>query len=249
MATAPSVPVVDYEVVIGLEVHAQLLTASKMFCRCSAAYADAPPNTHCCPICMGYPGVLPVINAAAVDDTIMTALALNCTVPEFSKFDRKNYFYPDLPKGYQISQYDIPLSRDGSLMIRVDGAERVIRIHRVHLEEDTGRLLHRNAGGEAYSLVDLNRAGVPLMEIVSEPDLRSPEEARLYMEKLRTILIYLGVNSGRMEEGALRCDANISVRPRGQADFGAKVEVKNMNSFRSVERALIYEAARQIEAL
>ncbi|HEY7781688.1 MAG TPA: Asp-tRNA(Asn)/Glu-tRNA(Gln) amidotransferase subunit GatB [Ktedonobacterales bacterium] len=249
MATAPSVPVVDYEVVIGLEVHAQLLTASKMFCRCSAAYADAPPNTHCCPICMGYPGVLPVINAAAVDDTIMTALALNCTIPEFSKFDRKNYFYPDLPKGYQISQYDIPLSRDGSLTIRVDGAERVIRIHRVHLEEDTGRLLHRNAGGEAYSLVDLNRAGVPLMEIVSEPDLRSPEEARLYMEKLRTILIYLGVNSGRMEEGALRCDANISVRPRGQRELGTKTEVKNMNSFRAVERALAFEAKRQVEEL
>jgi aspartyl-tRNA(Asn)/glutamyl-tRNA(Gln) amidotransferase subunit B len=249
MATASASTVVDYEVVIGLEVHAQLLTASKMFCRCPADYADAPPNTHCCPICMGYPGVLPVINQQAVDDTIMTALALNCEILEFSKFDRKNYFYPDLPKGYQISQYDIPLSRNGYLTIYVGGQERRIGIHRVHLEEDTGRLLHRGEGGETYSLVDLNRAGVPLMEIVGEPDLRSPEEARLYMEKLRTILVYLGVSSGRMEEGALRCDANISVRPRGQQELGVKTEVKNMNSFRAVERALAYEAQRQIAEL
>jgi aspartyl-tRNA(Asn)/glutamyl-tRNA(Gln) amidotransferase subunit B len=249
MATAPVSTAVDYEVVIGLEVHAQLLTASKMFCRCPAVYADAPPNTHCCPICMGYPGVLPVINAQAIDDTIMTALALHCGIPEFSKFDRKNYFYPDLPKGYQISQYDIPLSRNGYLTIQLNGEERCVGIHRVHLEEDTGRLLHRTEAGESYSLVDLNRAGVPLMEIVSEPDLRSPEEARLYMEKLRGILVYLGVNSGRMEEGALRCDANISVRPRGQRELGVKSEVKNMNSFRSVERALAYEAERQIADL
>jgi aspartyl-tRNA(Asn)/glutamyl-tRNA(Gln) amidotransferase subunit B len=246
MATAP--PAVDYEVVIGLEVHAQLLTASKMFCRCSADYAGAPPNTHCCPICMGYPGVLPVVNERAVDFTIMTALALNCTIAEFSKFDRKNYFYPDLPKGYQISQYDIPLSRDGWLTIRVAGQERRIGITRVHLEEDTGRHIERDERGERYSLIDLNRAGVPLMEIVGEPDLRSPEEARLYMEKLRTILLYLGVSSGRMEEGALRCDANISVRPRGQRELGVKSEIKNMNSFRAVERALAFEAERQIAA-
>jgi aspartyl-tRNA(Asn)/glutamyl-tRNA(Gln) amidotransferase subunit B len=249
MTTLTPTTAADYEIVIGLEVHAQLLTASKMFCRCSAAYASAAPNSHCCPICAGFPGTLPVINERAVEYTIMTALALNCTIPAFSKFDRKNYFYPDLPKGYQISQYDIPLSRDGYLTIRHNGAERRIGITRVHLEEDTGRNVHVNERGEAYSLVDLNRSGVPLMEIVGEPDLRSPEEARLYMEKLRTILVYLGVSSGRMEEGALRCDANVSVRPRGQHDFGAKVEIKNMNSFRAVEHALAYEAERQIAAL
>ncbi len=247
--TTISPAAVAYEVVIGLEVHAQLLTASKMFCRCSADYANAAPNSHCCPICAGFPGMLPVINERAVEYTIMTALALNCLIPEFSKFDRKNYFYPDLPKGYQISQYDIPLSRHGYLTIHHDAQEKRIGITRVHLEEDTGRNLHLTRGGESYSLVDLNRSGVPLMEIVGEPDLRSPEEARLYMEKLRSILVYIGVSSGRMEEGALRCDANISVRPRGQAEFGAKVEVKNMNSFRAVERALTFEAARQIEAL
>jgi aspartyl-tRNA(Asn)/glutamyl-tRNA(Gln) amidotransferase subunit B len=249
MASATPATSVDYEVVIGLEVHAQLLTRSKMFCRCSADYASAPPNSHCCPICGGFPGMLPVINEQAVEYTIMTALALHCSIPEFSKFDRKNYFYPDLPKGYQISQYDIPLSRDGYLTFRHAGVERRIGITRVHLEEDTGRNVHVHANGESYSLVDLNRCGVPLMEIVGEPDLRSPEEARLYMEKLRTILLYLGVSSGRMEEGALRCDANISVRPRGQAEFGAKVEIKNMNSFRAVERALAYEAERQVEEL
>src|SRR5215469_15659118 len=241
---------VEYEVVIGLEVHAQLLTASKMFCRCSADYADAAPNTHNCPICMGMPGVLPVINEQAVEYTVMTALALNCSIPSFSKFDRKNYFYPDLPKGYQISQYDIPLSRNGYLTIRLKDREQRIGIHRVHLEEDTGRLLHRTApDGTAFSLVDLNRAGVPLIEIVSEPDIRSPEEARLYMQKLRTTLVYLGVSSGRMEEGSLRCDANISVRPVGESRLGTKTEIKNMNSFRSVQRALEYEAARQIALL
>lgn len=241
---------VDYEVVIGLEVHAQLLTASKMFCRCSTAYADAAPNTHNCPICMGMPGVLPVINEQAVEYTVMTALALNCTIPSFSKFDRKSYFYPDLPKGYQISQYDIPLSRNGYLTIRLQDGEKRIGIHRVHLEEDTGRLLHKvGPDGKPFSLVDLNRAGVPLIEIVSEPDMRSPEEARLYMQKLRTILLYLGVSSGRMEEGSLRCDANVSVRPLGDTRLGTKTEIKNMNSFRAVQRALEYEAARQIAIL
>jgi aspartyl-tRNA(Asn)/glutamyl-tRNA(Gln) amidotransferase subunit B len=241
---------VDYEVVIGLEVHVQLLTASKMFCRCSADYADAPPNTHNCPICMGMPGVLPVINEQAVEYTVMTALALNCTIPEFSKFDRKSYFYPDLPKGYQISQYDIPLSRNGYLTIRHKDEEKRIGIHRVHLEEDTGRLLHRaNPDGTSFSLVDLNRAGVPLIEIVSEPDIRSAEEARLYLQKLRTTLLYLGVSSGRMEEGSLRCDANVSVRPMGESRLGTKTEIKNMNSFRAVHRALEYEAARQIAIL
>ncbi len=245
-----TVTAVEYEVVIGLEVHAQLLTASKMFCRCSAVYADAAPNTHNCPICMGMPGVLPVINEQAVEYTVMTALALNCSIPSFSKFDRKNYFYPDLPKGYQISQYDIPLSRNGYLTITLKDEEKRIGIHRVHLEEDTGRLLHRvGADGVGFSLVDLNRAGIPLMEIVSEPDIRSAEEARLYLQKLRATLIYLGVSSGRMEEGSLRCDANVSVRPVGETRLGVKTEIKNMNSFRAVQRALEYEAARQISAL
>jgi aspartyl-tRNA(Asn)/glutamyl-tRNA(Gln) amidotransferase subunit B len=232
----------DFEVVIGLEVHSQLLTRSKMFCGCSTDYANDAPNTHVCPICMGMPGVLPVINEQAVTYTIMTALALNCEIPEYSKFDRKNYPYPDLMKGYQISQYDIPLSRNGYLTINMHGKERRIGITRVHLEEDTARLLHFNG----YSLIDVNRSGTPLMEIVSEPDMRSPEEARLYMQKLREILVYLGVASGRMEEGSLRCDANISVRPRGQEKLGVKTEIKNMNSFRAVERALDYEARRQI---
>ena len=235
----------DFEIVIGLEVHAQLLTKSKMFCTCNTDYAYAAPNTHVCPVCMGMPGVLPVINERAVAYTIMTALALNCTIPEYSKFDRKNYPYPDLMKGYQISQYDIPLSRNGYLMIEHEGQTKRIGITRVHLEEDTARLLHR----EGYSLVDINRSGTPLMEIVSEPDIRSPLEARLYMQKMREILVYLGVSSGRMEEGSLRCDANISVRPRGQQELGVKTEIKNMNSFRSVERALSYEAQRQIELL
>jgi aspartyl-tRNA(Asn)/glutamyl-tRNA(Gln) amidotransferase subunit B len=235
----------DYEVVIGLEVHSQLLTKSKMFCSCSTDYAYAAPNTHVCPICMGMPGVLPVINQQAIAYTIMTALALNCEIPLYSKFDRKNYPYPDLMKGYQISQYDIPLSKNGYLIIDHYGQMKRIGITRVHLEEDTARLLHH----EGYSLVDINRSGTPLMEIVSEPDLRSPEEARLYMQKLREILVYLSVSSGRMEEGSLRCDANISIRPKGQRDLGVKTEIKNMNSFRSVERALAYEAQRQIELL
>lgn len=232
----------DFEVVIGLEVHSQLLTQSKMFCPCSTDYANAAPNTHVCPICMGMPGVLPVINQQAVAYTIMTALALHCSIPEYSKFDRKNYPYPDLMKGYQISQYDIPLSHDGYLMIEHGGEKKRVGITRVHLEEDTARLLHHSS----YSLVDINRSGTPLMEIVSEPDMRSPEEARLYMQQLREILVYLGVSSGRMEEGSLRCDANISIRPRGQQELGVKTEIKNMNSFRSVERALEYEVQRQI---
>ncbi|WP_052888602.1 Asp-tRNA(Asn)/Glu-tRNA(Gln) amidotransferase subunit GatB [Thermogemmatispora carboxidivorans] len=235
----------EFEVVIGLEVHAQLTTRSKMFCSCSTDYANAAPNTHVCPICMGMPGVLPVINRQAVAYTIMTALALNCSIPEYSKFDRKNYPYPDLMKGYQISQYDLPLSRNGYLLIEHDGQVRRIGITRVHLEEDTAKLLHR----DGYSLVDINRAGTPLIEIVSEPDMRSPEEARLYMQKLREILVYLGVSSGRMEEGSLRCDANISVRPRGQQALGVKTEIKNMNSFKALQQALEYEARRQIEVL
>jgi len=243
MTTTTYTPIdTDFEVVIGLEVHSQLLTKSKMFCSCSTNYANADLNTHVCPVCMGMPGVLPVINQEGVKYTIMTALALNCSIPEYSKFDRKSYPYPDLMKGYQISQYDIPLSKNGYLTIDLNGQQRRIGITRVHLEEDTARMTHH----EGYSLVDVNRSGTPLMEIVSEPDMRSPEEARLYMQKLREILIYLGVASGRMEEGSLRCDANISVRPVGQQKLGVKTEIKNMNSFRSVERALEFEARRQI---
>lgn len=243
--TTPTHTDTDFEIVIGLEVHSQLLTKSKMFCPCSTGYANAAPNTHVCPICMGMPGVMPVINQEAVLYTIMTALALHCTIPSYSKFDRKNYPYPDLMKGYQISQYDVPLSLDGYLTIDVHGKSRRIGITRVHLEEDTARLTHHNG----YSLIDINRAGTPLMEIVSEPDMRSAEEARLYMQRLREILVYLGVSSGRMEEGSLRCDANVSVRPRGQTALGVKTEIKNMNSFRAVERALEYEAQRQIEII
>ncbi len=235
----------DYEVVIGIEVHAQLLTESKMFCRCSADYAAAEPNTHVCPVCLGMPGVLPVINQKAIAYTVMTALALNCQIPEFSKFDRKNYFYPDLPKGYQISQYDLPLSRDGWLDIEADGESKRIGIERVHLEEDTAKLFH--LGG--HSLVDFNRSSVPLMEIVSRPDIRTPEEARQYLAKLRTILRYLGVNSGNMEKGAMRCEANISLRPLGKSELGTKVEVKNLNSFHSVKLALEYEIGRQADTL
>jgi aspartyl-tRNA(Asn)/glutamyl-tRNA(Gln) amidotransferase subunit B len=239
---------VDYEIVIGLEVHAQLLTKSKMYCSCSSDYASAPPNTHVCPICLGMPGVLPTINQKAVEFTVMTALALNCSIAEYAKFDRKNYPYPDLMKGYQISQYDQPMSNTGWLEIDVDGTKKKIGITRVHLEEDVAKLTHcTSPEGETYSLVDVNRSGVPLMEIVSEPDMSSPEEARQYLMKLRTILQYLGVSTGNMEEGSFRCDANISIRPRGTTEYLSKVEVKNMNSFRAVYRALEYEAKRQQE--
>jgi len=241
---------IQYEVVIGLEVHAQLLTRSKMFCSCSTDYVASPPNTHVCPVCLGMPGVLPVINRQAVEFTIMTGLALNCQIAEVAKFDRKNYPYPDLMKGYQISQYDMPLCRGGWLEIDVDGRSRRIGIIRVHLEEDVAKLLHRrNEAGESYSLVDVNRSGVPLMEIVSEPDLRSPEEARAFLMELRQILQYLGVCAGNMEEGNFRCDANISLRPLGSRELLGKVEVKNMNSFRAVYRALSYEVERQREIL
>ncbi len=240
----------DYEIVIGLEVHAQLQTRSKMFCGCSSDYAGAEPNSHVCPVCLGMPGVLPVINEQAVRYTIMTALALNCEIPGHSRFDRKNYPYPDLVKGYQISQYDMPLSRNGWLDVEVNGDSRRIGITRVHLEEDTAKLVHRSSiTGEQYSLVDVNRSGVPLMEIVSEPDIRSAEEARQYLIKLRNILLYLRVSTGNMEEGSYRCDANISLRPKGSQTLMAKVEVKNMNSFKAVFQALEYEAQRQKKAL
>ncbi len=239
----------EFETVIGLEVHAQLLTRSKMYCGCSAAYASAEPNSHVCPVCLGLPGALPVINREALDYTIMTGLSLGCSTPDYSKFDRKNYIYPDLMKGYQISQYDLPLCLDGHLDVEVGEETRRVGIRRVHLEEDTARLVHRSAGGETYSLVDVNRSGVPLMEIVSDPDLRSPEEARLYLVALRQILRYIGVSTANMEEGAFRCDANISQRSTDGSVVGAKVEIKNMNSFRAVERALLFEVDRQREAL
>lgn len=213
----------EFETIIGLEVHAQLLTRSKMYCACSADYADAPPNTHVCPVCLGMPGVLPVINKQAVEFTIMTGLALNCAISEYTKFDRKNYPYPDLMKGYQISQYDAPVAKGGRLTIEVDGEKKKIGITRVHLEEDVAKLLHQTADGEHYSLVDVNRSGVPLMEIVGEPDLRSPEEARQYLIKLRSILQFLGVSTGNMEEGSFRCDANISIRPVGASEFWKSV--------------------------
>ncbi len=236
----------EYETIIGLEVHVQLLTRSKMYCSCSADYADAPPNTHVCPVCLGMPGVLPVINKKAIEYAVMTALALNCTIPQFTKFDRKNYPYPDLMKGYQISQYDAPIGVQGWLTIEANGQEKRVGITRVHMEEDVAKLVHRNTPwGESVSLVDVNRAGVPLMEVVSEPDLRSAEEARQYLVKLRNILRYLGVSTGNMEEGSFRCDANVSIKPAGSSKSLAKVEVKNMNSFKAVYRAMEYEAERQ----
>jgi aspartyl-tRNA(Asn)/glutamyl-tRNA(Gln) amidotransferase subunit B len=239
-----------YEVVVGLEVHAQVLTQSKMFCGCSTDYLTAAPNANTCPVCLGLPGSLPVINRRAVEATIRTALALNCEIPEFSKFDRKNYFYPDLPKGYQISQYDLPLSRNGHLDFDVKGEPRRAGITRVHLEEDTGKLLHEGAiEASQSSLVNFNRSGVPLMEIVSEPDLRSADEAREYVMRLRAILQYIGVNNGDMESGQLRCDANVSLRPVGSTELGTKVEVKNMNSFRAIHRAIEYEIERQTQVL
>ena len=236
-----------YEVVIGLEVHAQLLTRSKMFCACPADYMDAAPNANTCPVCLGLPGVLPTINEQAVDFTVRTALALHCDIPDFTKFDRKNYFYPDLPKGYQISQYDLPLSVNGHLEFPVGGETVRCGVTRVHLEEDTGTMHHAGdvLQSATSSLIDLNRCGVPLMEIVGEPDLRTPEAAREYLVRLRQILTYIGVNDGNLEQGSFRCDANVSLRPRGATELGVKVEVKNMNSFRAVQRALESEIERQ----
>lgn len=236
---------VHYETIIGLEVHAQLLTASKMYCSCSADYANAEPNTHVCQTCLGLPGAMPVMNRAAIEKTILTGLVLQADIPSFSKLDRKNYGYPDLPKGYQISQYDLPLCVGGSITFNVDGRHVTAGITRVHIEEDTGRLVHRSVDGTEISLVDLNRSGVPLMEIVGDPDLRSPEEAREYLMALRQVLRYIGVSTGNMEEGAFRCDANISIRATDGSFVGRKVEIKNMNSFRSVERALKFEEIRQ----
>ena len=240
----------DYEVVVGLEVHVQLKTRSKMFCGCAADYFEAEPNTRVCAICLGMPGMLPVINRTAVEYTVLTGLALGCTIPRHSKFDRKNYPYPDLMKGYQISQYDQPLCVGGGLDIEVDGVPHYVRLERIHLEEDTARLLHREeAGGEGYSLLDVNRSGVPLMEIVTQPDIRSAAQAGTFLRKLRQTLRYLKVSDADMEKGSFRCDANVSLRPRGAEALGAKVEVKNMNSFRAVQRAIESEVERQTALL
>jgi aspartyl-tRNA(Asn)/glutamyl-tRNA(Gln) amidotransferase subunit B len=232
----------EYEAVIGLEVHAQLLTASKIFCGCATAFG-APANTQTCPVCLGMPGSLPVLNRQAVEFALKMALATHCRIPAESVFARKNYFYPDLPKGYQISQYELPLAEHGFLEIRVNGALKRIGITRIHLEEDAGKLIHSEL--RPLSFVDFNRTGVPLIEIVSEPDLRAPEEAVEYLKALRNILLYLEICDGNMEEGSLRCDANISLRPLGAREFGTKTELKNLNSFRFVKMALEYEIKRQ----
>ena len=247
MSVATVSSATGYEVVIGLEVHAQLNTRSKMFCGCASDYFAAPPNTRVCAVCLGMPGVLPVINRSAVDLTILTGLALGCTIPPHSKFDRKNYPYPDLMKGYQISQYDEPLCSGGVVPIELDGERREIELERIHLEEDTARLLHREGDG-GYSLLDVNRSGVPLMEIVSTPDMHSSEEAVAYLRELRRTLRYLDVSDADMEKGSFRCDANISLRRPGDP-LGSKVEIKNMNSFRAVQRAIESEIRRQTVVL
>ncbi len=250
MSSAHTPPSLDYETIIGLEVHVQLSTASKMFCSCAADYQSAEPNTRVCPTCLGMPGTLPVVNRKAVEHTIMTGLALNCRIAERTKFDRKNYAYPDLMKGYQISQYDVPIAFGGCLAIPDPKGAREIRITRIHMEEDVAKLAHlRDDPNGAYTLMDVNRAGVPLMEIVSEPDMRSPEEAREYLASLHSIIQYLGVSTANMQDGSFRCDANISIRPRGTTDLLTKVEIKNMNSFRAVYNALQYEEKRQLAAV
>ncbi|MFN3926315.1 MAG: Asp-tRNA(Asn)/Glu-tRNA(Gln) amidotransferase subunit GatB [Pseudanabaenaceae cyanobacterium] len=243
---------VSYEAIIGLEVHCQLSTKTKIFCGCSTQFG-APPNTNICPVCLGMPGVLPVLNAEVLAFAIKTGLALNCTIAPYSKFDRKQYFYPDLPKNYQISQYDLPIATKGWLEITLeDGTKKKIGITRMHMEEDAGKLVHAGSdrlAGSSHSLVDYNRAGVPLLEIVSEPDIRSGAEAAAYMQELRRIVRYLGVCDGNMQEGSMRCDVNISIRPEGANKFGTKVEIKNMNSFNAIQRAIEYEINRQAETL
>ena len=236
----------DYEAVIGLEVHAELLTESKVFCPCSAKFG-APPNQNTCPVCLGMPGALPVLNRRVVEFAIRAGLAAQCEIAHYSRWARKNYFYPDLPKGYQISQYELPLCLHGHIEIETNGAAKRVHLTRIHMEEDTGKNIH-DAHGDA-SLVDFNRCGVPLLEIVSEPEIRSAAEAGAYLRKLRAILQYLEICDGNMEEGSFRCDANVSVRPRGATQFGTKVEIKNMNSFRAVERAIDYELKRQADVL
>jgi aspartyl-tRNA(Asn)/glutamyl-tRNA(Gln) amidotransferase subunit B len=249
MVATPAVSVAaasKYEPVIGLEVHVQLLTATKIFCSCSTHFGD-PPNTNVCPVCLGLPGALPVLNRKAVEFAVLAAMALNCRTNETSIFARKNYFYPDLPKGYQISQYDKPLSEHGFIEIKTAGGTKKIGITRLHLEEDAGKSLHEGfANSSETTGIDLNRSGTPLIEIVSEPDIASPDEAYEYLTRLKEIILYTGVSDCNMEEGSLRCDGNISVRPRGQKEFGTKTEVKNVNSFRFIREALEYEIERQI---
>jgi aspartyl-tRNA(Asn)/glutamyl-tRNA(Gln) amidotransferase subunit B len=238
-------PVSDFQVVIGLEVHAQLLTQSKIFCGCSTAFGGEP-NTHTCPICLGLPGVLPCLNGQVVEYAIRTGLALGCTIKRKSVFARKNYFYPDLPKGYQISQYELPICEGGGVPIALNGEDRVIRLTRIHMEEDAGKNLH-DVSADGSSGVDLNRAGVPLLELVSEPDIRSVDEAIAYLKSLRAILMTLGVNDGNLEEASFRCDANVSVMRKGATRFGQRCELKNMNSFRYLRQAIDFEVARQVE--
>src|SRR5438128_311957 len=241
--------IAKYEAVIGLEVHAQLLTKTKIFCGCSTQFGDAP-NANTCPVCLGLPGTLPVLNKRAVELAMQAALALNCTVHEHSRFARKNYFYPDLPKGYQISQYELPLATGGHIEIEIGGAKKRIGITRLHLEEDAAKNLHEGFSQSATkAYIDYNRCGTPLSEIVSQPDMRTPEEAYAYLTTLRQIMLYTGVSDCNMEEGSLRCDANVSVRPRGSKEFGTKVEVKNLNSFRFLQKALEYEMERHIGVL
>ena len=232
----------EFETVIGLEVHAQLLTDTKIFCNCSTKFGGAP-NSHTCPVCLGMPGVLPVLNKKVVEFAMKMSLATNCTINKSCSFARKNYFYPDLPKGYQISQYAYPLAEHGYVYLEVDGEQKKIGITRIHMEEDAGKLMHDEHNPVSY--VDLNRTGVPLIEIVSEPDMSSPAEAADYLKRLHEILVYLEICDGNMEEGSFRCDANVSIRPRGQKEFGTRTELKNMNSFRNVQRALEYEVKRQ----
>ena len=242
-------PAMEYEAVIGLEVHAQLLTRSKIFCSCSTQFG-ATPNSHTCPVCTGLPGSLPVLNQKVVEFTLRAALATHCEVAAYSQFARKNYFYPDLPKGYQISQYELPLAVNGYIEIQTDGERKRIGIIRIHMEEDAGKLIHDlSSDRRAHSYVDFNRTGVPLIEIVSAPDLRTPEESGAYLRKLRAILMFLDICDGNMEEGSFRCDANISLRPKGQQAFGVKTELKNMNSFRNVQKALDFEIRRQTALL
>jgi len=236
----------QFEPVIGLEVHAQLKTKTKIFCNCSTAFG-APPNTHTCPVCLGMPGVLPVLNKKVVDFTLRMALATNCEVNPESRFARKNYFYPDLPKGYQISQYELPIAKNGWITIATNGHKNKIGINRIHMEEDAGKLIH--APDRPVSMVDFNRTGVPLIEIVSEPDIRSPEEAGAYLRQLRAIVRYLGICDGNLEEGSFRCDANVSIRPAGSDRLGTRTELKNLNSFKHVEKALQYEISRQKEII
>jgi aspartyl-tRNA(Asn)/glutamyl-tRNA(Gln) amidotransferase subunit B len=249
-APPPATALDRYEPVIGIEVHCQLKTASKMFCGCSNAYADAPPNTHVCPVCLGLPGSLPTINRRAVEHVLATGVAIGAETPDATRWDRKNYFYPDLPKGYQISQYDLPLAAHGRLSFQTSDGEVTIGITRAHLEEDTAKLTHAtDAAGRRVSLVDFNRSGAPLMEIVTDPDVRSAEQARRYAEELQALLRAIGASDADMERGQMRVEANVSLRPRGTEAFGTRVEVKNMNSFRSVERAIAFEIERQAAAL